>query len=477
MLKYINSDDGADVILDVLDQLDLKDKVFKTDAEEELPAAFLASLRSAAVDLSLSSPERSKESIVRGVTERLNRTRWGTVEMFGREVFMQDAPSLTKNGKAIYGERKNFQGKQIERAVEIQVNSVIKSSNMEPEVARAFSRNVKETLRVVPTKVDGKTVYTPSYRPEGGGEEFFYVNTPEGPDVLTINVDRNIESGVIKADMQTTLDNVAHDLVTMGLEDRKGPVEGFFDNSRPDITGRSGTGKELKQLNKEMQESTFDLMLLEEGQYEGDPAELLVRLKNVQARTEELENSVLRFKAWPDAPMEAPGGVREGSVESSMEITSEEVFQVNIPPGGSKAAKEEVMSHLNGNLSDVGVAAVMGNIEAEAGPMFDPQQKQKGGGPGRGLFQMESPMRRSFEKKFGKDFSAENQIKFVLDEIENGDHIGPGNAKKIRKAFASGDLEEATKAFTRYFENPRDQSEKHLNHRVKLAKKYMKDSR
>ena len=169
MLKYINSDDGADVILDVLDQLDLKDKVFKTDAEEELPAAFLASLRSAAVDLSLSSPERSKESIVRGVTERLNRTRWGTVEMFGREVFMQDAPSLTKNGKAIYGERKNFQGKQIERAVESQINSVIKSKNMEPEVARAFSRNVEETLRIVPTKVDGKTVYTPSYRPEGGG--------------------------------------------------------------------------------------------------------------------------------------------------------------------------------------------------------------------------------------------------------------------------------------------------------------------
>ena len=253
---------------------------------------------------------------------------------------MQDAPSLTKNGKAIYGERKNFQGKQIERAVESQINSVIKSKNMEPEVARAFSRNVEETLRIVPTKVDGKTVYTPSYRPEGGGEEFFYVNTPEGPDVLTINVDRNKEAGVVQADMQTALDNVAHDLVTMGLEDRKGPVEGFFDNSRPDITGRSTTGKALKALNKDMMRVTEGLKQLEAGKYQGNVPDLLMDVSRVVRQTGEFEQKVLEYKAMPDAPMDLP--TVEGSVESSMEITSEETFPMKTTGGGLEEELDQI---------------------------------------------------------------------------------------------------------------------------------------
>jgi hypothetical protein len=41
-------------------------------------------------------------------------------------------------------------------------------------------------------------------------------------------------------------------------------------------------------------------------------------------------------------------------------------------------------------FDDAAIAGIMANIDVETGGSFDPRQKQYSGGPGRGLFQMES---------------------------------------------------------------------------------------
>jgi len=131
----------------------------------------------------------------------------------------------------------------------------------------------------------------------------------------------------------------------------------------------------------------------------------------------------------------------------------------------------------NSDTSKVGIAAIMASIRAEAGEGFDPNRRQdigkgktfkKGGGAGLGLFQMEGPMQKAVKERYG-EWTHENQIKFALDEVKSGKHIGAGNAKKIREAFASGSTDTAVRAFTKYFERPKDQGEGQMKKRSGYA--------
>ena len=118
-------------------------------------------------------------------------------------------------------------------------------------------------------------------------------------------------------------------------------------------------------------------------------------------------------------------------------------------------------------------AAVMGNIAVETGFSFDYTQKQYGGGPGRGLFQMEKGMMASYNSFLAETKmtdSAASQIAFAQHELKHGTFIGAGNAKKIRDAFASGDVVEATTRFCELFERP---GIPHLDKRIAAAKKYL----
>jgi len=132
--------------------------------------------------------------------------------------------------------------------------------------------------------------------------------------------------------------------------------------------------------------------------------------------------------------------------------------------------RKEVISLTRVRFGQVGGAAVAGNIEVETGGSFDYQQKQEGGGPGYGLFQMEGGMHKAYEtflKTKSLTDSASSQIIFAKDEVDHGAHIGAGNAKKIRDAFKDGDIEKATTVFCTEFERP---SVPHLDRRIAAAK-------
>jgi len=140
------------------------------------------------------------------------------------------------------------------------------------------------------------------------------------------------------------------------------------------------------------------------------------------------------------------------------------------PAAQSKeAAKKEVVDLARDTFGKVGGAAVGGNIAVETGHTYDFQQKQQGGGPGRGLFQMEGPMQKAYNSYLAANKltdSASSQMKFVKSEIETGSHIGAGSAKQIRDAFAGNDVAKATTTFMKIFERP---GVPHLAERLKAA--------
>ena len=124
--------------------------------------------------------------------------------------------------------------------------------------------------------------------------------------------------------------------------------------------------------------------------------------------------------------------------------------------------------------TDAGRAALMGNIDVETGGSFDSTQKQDGGGPGYGLFQMEGVLKAGYTKFCRGDDSTEKQVQFVKQEIDTGTLIGPGNAARIRSAFQRDNLANATDLFCTLFERPRDTSETHLKIRRAKAEKWLK---
>ena len=139
---------------------------------------------------------------------------------------------------------------------------------------------------------------------------------------------------------------------------------------------------------------------------------------------------------------------------------------------------EQVYNILNSDerLSKNAVAAIMGNIDVETGGSFDFMQQQNKG-PGYGLFQFEGIQRQEYDKFLNENKlkdSANAQIDYVMENVFGNKQniVGQGNAKKIRKAF-DGDVDTATEIFMTKFENPKDQSSKQINKRIKKAKSIM----
>lgn len=136
-------------------------------------------------------------------------------------------------------------------------------------------------------------------------------------------------------------------------------------------------------------------------------------------------------------------------------------------------ARQQVVALAREKFGDVGAAAIAGNIDVETGGSFDYQQKQHGNGPGYGLFQMEAPMRKAYDaflEKNKQTDSAESQLAFARNELKYGEHIGAGNAQKIRDAFNSGDVNKATATFSELFERP---SVPHLDRRQQSAREQL----
>ncbi|MEA2037543.1 MAG: phage tail tip lysozyme, partial [Nanoarchaeota archaeon] len=123
--------------------------------------------------------------------------------------------------------------------------------------------------------------------------------------------------------------------------------------------------------------------------------------------------------------------------------------------------KDTIFTSFRNKVGDLGASAILGNIDIETGGSYDYMQKQYGGGPGRGLVQMEGKMLDAYEK-YIKDNSLENSITNQIDFIDSAlktdklYDIGAGNRKTLSEAFASGDINKATDAFLDIFERPKD---------------------
>ena len=137
-------------------------------------------------------------------------------------------------------------------------------------------------------------------------------------------------------------------------------------------------------------------------------------------------------------------------------------------------------------FGDAAVAGIMGNIKVETGGSFDPQQKQYSGGPGRGLFQMESGEGKLDEyqtwlKKTGRTDSDASQIQFFRDtiydpsgvkDIVGVDVVGFGNAEKLRDVFETDDPAKIAEAVSNLWEKP---GVPHMERRKEAAAEYMEE--
>lgn len=124
------------------------------------------------------------------------------------------------------------------------------------------------------------------------------------------------------------------------------------------------------------------------------------------------------------------------------------------------------------------LAAIYGNIGVETGESYDYLQKQYQGGPGRGLFQFDwhKPYYAKFLKRYDKKDSPRSQIEYVHKAIydkgsQEEKDLGQGNAKHIREAFASGDLERSNDMFIERFLKPK-KAKAHRERRMNASKKY-----
>lgn len=104
-------------------------------------------------------------------------------------------------------------------------------------------------------------------------------------------------------------------------------------------------------------------------------------------------------------------------------------------------------------FSDAGTAGIMANLYHESG--YKPEQKQLGGGPGRGLAQWEGP-RFTALQKFARERSKpwtdlQTQLDFLMHEMKTNH-----NAKFIESFKKSGDAYQSAAKFENEFERPRD---------------------
>lgn len=106
--------------------------------------------------------------------------------------------------------------------------------------------------------------------------------------------------------------------------------------------------------------------------------------------------------------------------------------------------KQKVINTLKaqGYPSEV-ISGMMGNISVETGDTYNPNQKQYGGGPGRGLFQMEGKMLNAYNsyiKKTGLPNTVETQLGFMNDVLTSNKNydIGEGNRARLKRIFEVG---------------------------------------
>jgi len=123
--------------------------------------------------------------------------------------------------------------------------------------------------------------------------------------------------------------------------------------------------------------------------------------------------------------------------------------------------------------SDAAIAGILGNIAVETGGSYDYQQQQYGGGPGRGLFQMEGGMLDAYRKYLEQNKlpdGARTQIDFVDMLLKSGEQydIGAGHRQKIANAFSQGNPELATAEFSDRFLRP-NPKKAHMQKRMKSA--------
>jgi len=122
------------------------------------------------------------------------------------------------------------------------------------------------------------------------------------------------------------------------------------------------------------------------------------------------------------------------------------------------------------------ITAMLGNIDVETGNSFDYLQKQGGGGPGRGLFQFDfhKPQYAKYLKRKGLEDSADSQVRYVHDAIygDEQEFLGFGNAKKLRKLFASSrDAVELSDGFQNIFLRPK-KTKAHTDRRREASRMY-----
>ena len=147
----------------------------------------------------------------------------------------------------------------------------------------------------------------------------------------------------------------------------------------------------------------------------------------------------------------------------------------------SKFKGKEVYNHLiSKGVPEAAAKAMVANIAVESGYTFDHTTKQKGErkDPAYGLFQfdprgkgLDKPYQKYLEATDKKD-SMEAQLDFFVDSVygdykEGRKHMGAGNVNKFKEAAESGDVTEATKAFSEKLLRP---GKPHLDRRINAAK-------
>lgn len=152
----------------------------------------------------------------------------------------------------------------------------------------------------------------------------------------------------------------------------------------------------------------------------------------------------------------------------------------SIPRTNKSREKEVEMILRNRGLNSEAVAGVMSNIDVETGGTFNYLQEQGGGGPGRGLFQLDpsGPLPAAYstwKAVYELPDSPESQIDFMLETIYGKKDlqsvVGLGHASKLRKSFGSDNARGVSKEFMKRWENP---GIPHKSKRLKSADKYSK---
>ena len=147
---------------------------------------------------------------------------------------------------------------------------------------------------------------------------------------------------------------------------------------------------------------------------------------------------------------------------------------------GSISNKEKVLNYLfTKDLNEESISAIMGNIDVETGGSYDYQQKQVGVEDGAyGLFQFEPNVHfDNYQKNLKentKEDSYKSQIDYAYDSIYGNERefLGYGDAKDIREAFNSKNVNQSTVSIIEDFLKP---GKPHKDRRLKSADKVMED--